>query len=34
MNALTPSQIIILKKVLNNEPVSPRSIDVLNSSVR
>jgi len=31
MNALTPTQSIILVKLVNKEPVSPKSLSVLNS---
>lgn len=31
MNALTPAQAIILVKLANNQPVSPKSMTVLNS---
>lgn len=31
MNALTPAQSKILVRILNNEPVSPKSVDMINS---
>jgi hypothetical protein len=31
MNALTPKQSIILVKLVNKEPVSPKSLSLLNS---
>jgi hypothetical protein len=34
MNALTPKQAAILTKLVRDEPVSPNSLDVLNSIFR
>jgi len=34
MNALTPKQADILAKLVRDEPVSPNSLDVLNSIFR